>query len=386
MALVRQGLNRLSTCDPVSLSDPASIIELEGLSSGLECVKTKAVGEFDASGEWAADEAKTAVAWLDTRCHLPKTEGRRLVRRARAMRHLPLAAAAFSKGEIGAAQVDALAKERTVCTEEAMAKDEALLVGYATRLKFARFCAVLAYWAEEADPLGAHASECERKSRRDVYLTKNLNGMFYGAMTLDAESGTIVSAELTRLERELFEADWAEATQRLGRAPKLHELTRTSSQRRADAMVEMAMRSASTPADAQRPEPLVTFVVGFEELYGRICRIQGGPLVTPGSILEHLEGASFERIVFAPGKRVECSVTSRFFTGATRRAIEVRDQACTHEYCDLPAEYCQIDHIVPWTAGGLTEQENGRVLCGFHNRLRNHGPPESGGHGPEPGD
>jgi hypothetical protein len=151
-------------------------------------------------------------------------------------------------------------------------------------------------------------------------------------------------------------------------------------------MVEMAMRSASTPADAQRPEPLVTFVVGFEELYGRICRIQGGPLVTPGSILEHLEGASFERIVFAPGKRVECSVTSRFFTGATRRAIEVRDQACTHEYCDLPAEYCQIDHIVPWTAGGLTEQENGRVLCGFHNRLRNHGPPESGGHGPEPGD
>jgi hypothetical protein len=386
IALVRRGIDRLSTCDPVSLSDPESIIELECLSSRVECLRTKSVGEFDASGEWAADGAKTVVAWLDTRCHLPKAEGRRLVRRARALPHLPLAAAAFSKGEIGAAQVDALAKERTLVTEEAMAKDEALLVGYASRMKFERFCAVLAYWAEEADPLGAEKTEHERKARRDVHLTRNLNGMFLGAMILDAESGTIVSSELVRLEQQLFEEDWAEATARLGRAPKLDELTRTSAQRRADALVEMAMRSASTPEGAQRPEPRITFLIGFEAIYGRICRIQGGPVVTPGSILEHLDKATFERIIFAPGQRIECSPTSRFFTGATRRAIEVRDLECTHEYCDLPAEVCQIDHIVPWTDGGETTQENGRVLCGFHNRLRNHGPPEAGGHGPEPGD
>jgi hypothetical protein len=62
------------------------------------------------------------------------------------------------------------------------------------------------------------------------------------------------------------------------------------------------------------------------------------------------------------------------------------NRCALYESCDLPAEKCQIDHIVPWNEGGLTTQENGRVHCAFHNRLRNHGPPESGDHGPEPGD
>jgi Domain of unknown function (DUF222)/HNH endonuclease len=371
---------------PHAISGTESIITLDRLSARLEYVKTRAIGEFDASGEWKADGAKTPVAWLDTRCHIPKAEAWRLVRRARALPDLPVAAAAFAEGKIGAAQVDALVKQRTVFTEEAMAQNEALLVGYATTMKFERFCTVLGYWAEEADPLGAERSEAERKRRRAVSLSRNLNGMFYGRMILDAESGTIVSDELRRLEDELFEEDWAEATARLGRAPKYDDLARTSSQRSADALVEMAMRSRSTPAGAQRPESHITFVVGFEELYGRICRIQGGPVVTPSTVVEHLDGATFERIVFAPGTRVECSPKSRFFVGATRRSIEVRDQECAHEYCDRPAERCQIDHIVPYADGGETTQENGRALCAFHNRLRNHGPPEYGDHGPEPGE
>jgi hypothetical protein len=209
--------------------------------------------------------------------------------------------------------------------------------------------------------------------------------MYLGAMTLDPVSGATVSGELRRLEDLLFEADWNEASELLGRSPKGHELARTFAQRRADALVEMAKRSAAAPAGSRAPEAHVTFVVDFDTLYGHICRIQGGPVVSPGTVLRHLDGATFERIVFSPSTRAECSVTSRFFVGATRRVIEVRDQACTHEYCDLEAKYCQIDHIVPFGTDGPTEQENGRVHCGFHNRLRNHGPPESGGHGPEPG-
>ena len=56
----------------------------------------------------------------------------------------------------------------------------------------------------------------------------------------------------------------------------------------------------------------------------------------------------------------------RFFTGATRRAVQVRDGECFHPYCDTPAADCDIDHTQPWTAGGLTTQDNGRPACGFH--------------------
>ncbi len=79
--------------------------------------------------------------------------------------------------------------------------------------------------------------------------------------------------------------------------------------------------------------------------------------------------------MFKPDRRVEVSATARLFTGATRRAIELRDRECTHPYCDRPACDCEVDHILPHAAGGLTVQENGRVLCAFHNRLRNQRPP-----------
>ncbi len=198
--------------------------------------------------------------------------------------------------------------------------------------------------------------------------------MWLGKMTFDPIGGAIYSSELIRLEAEMFDADWAEAKARLGRDPHLDELARTAPQRRADAAVEMAVRSKAMPENARRPEPLFTVLIDFPTLIGRVCELANGGIVSPGSLVPWLDQAWFERIVFAPGKRVECSVTSRFFTGATRRAIEVRDQICTHPYCETPAERCQIDHIIPFSQGGETTQENGRVHCGFHNRKRNGGP------------
>jgi hypothetical protein len=196
-----------------------------------------------------------------------------------------------------------------------------------------------------------------------------------GQITLDPISGTIVANELGRLERLEFEADWAEATERLGRAPHLDELARTPEQRRADALVEMARRSLSTPPDARRPEPLFSVLVGWETLHGPICELANRAVVSPGSLVPWLEGADFERVVFGPGKRVEVGITARFFTGATRRALEVRDRECTHPYCDVPAEQCQGDHIDEYAQGGPTIQANGQMLCGFHNRQRNQRPP-----------
>jgi hypothetical protein len=385
VALVRRGLDRLSNCDPVSLSDPESITEVHHLSACLEGVRTAAVAEFEAGGEWAVDGAKSTAAWLATRCHLPMPEAKRVVRRARTLPHLPLAKEALMDGDIGAAQFDALAKVRTPVTEVAFARDEALLVGHAKEMKFEPLVRLLAFWEQHADPDGADEADMERRDRRDVYMTRTIDGMVLGGITLDPIGGSIVADEHARLEHQLFEADWAEANERLGREPKLHELQRTSSQRRADAMILMAVRSKDAPEDGRHPRPHFTVLVDFDTLHGRICQLANGAVIAPGSLLEWMDGATFERIVFAPGQRIECSPTSRFFAGATRRAIEVRDLECTHEYCDLPAERCQIDHIVPWNKGGETTQENGRVHCGFHNRLRNYGPPESGSHGPEPG-
>ncbi len=373
-------LDRLAEADSFSYGDAASVVALEVALGRLSCVASRAVASFDSSGEWAADGAQTTTAWLSTRCHLPPGEARCQLRRGRALPSVPLVAEAFSSGAIGVAQVDLLVKAAQGAARvnpEAFPRDEAVLVTTAKELKFGPFSAAVAYWTQLADPDGAEESEMEKRARRDVYVSQGLGGMWLGKMTFDPIGGSIYAAELMRLEAEMFDADWAEARARLGRDPHLDELARTAPQRRADAAVEMAVRSRSMPENARRPEPLFTVLIDFPTLYGRICELANGGIVSPGSLVPWLDQAWFERIVFAPGKRVECSVTSRFFTGATRRAVEVRDQQCTHPYCETAAERCEIDHIIPYSQGGETTQENGQVHCGFHNRRRN-GVPDPG--------
>ena len=84
----------------------------------------------------------------------------------------------------------------------------------------------------------------------------------------------------------------------------------------------------------------------------------------------------------SPSRVIDVGATRRFFTGALRRAIEVRDRTCFHPLCDEPPQRPEIDHIVEASKGGLTTQANGRLGCGFHNRWRNHHPDA----GPDPPD
>jgi hypothetical protein len=351
--------------------DAESMEMLHFLSSRLESFVTEAVSAFEASEQWAADGAKTAASWISSRCRVPRSAALRRVRLGRTLRHLPMVAEAWSEGAIGEDQAKAIAWARRHRTEAAMARDEEMLVSQAKELGFEDFSRVLAYWKQLADPDGAEASEEEKKASRDAFLTSSYDGMWLGQMTLDPVNGAIVSNELNRLEHDLFEADCAEAKESLGRTARIDELTRTSAQRRADALVEMATRSRTAPAEGIRPAPLFSVLVGYETLRGRICELENGTVLHPSALEPWMDSAYFERAIFSLGTRIDVSVRSRLFTGGTRRAIELRDRICTHPHCYEPAETCQVDHIETYASGGLTTQENGRLLCGFHNRLRN---------------
>ena len=374
---LKETIDRLADAGPLVPADAESIEVLHRQFNRLEAVVTEATASFDASGDWAPDGAVNATGWLTERCHLARKHARAFVRRGRELRHLPEFARAWSNGDITAAHVDTVAGARNEVTQAVLERDETLLCDQATTLPYADFVKVVDYWKQRADPDGAEDEDEERKGRRDVCLEQSFGGMWLGQMTLDPISGAIVSDELSRLEHELFEADWAKAKDELGREPTIAELPRTSGQRRCDALVDMATRSKTAPADGRRPAPQFTVLVDYPTLAGRVCELAQGTVLAPGALLPWLDEAIIERAVFGPKSRVEVSETARLFTGATRRAIELRDRACTHPYCDRPASACQVDHIIPYVDGGPTTQENGRLLCGFHNRLRNQRPPPS---------
>jgi hypothetical protein len=375
--VLEESIDRLVESGPLVAADAESIVALYRQFSRLEAVVTEATSSFEASGDWAPDGATTASAWLSVRCRIPTTHARRFVRRSRQLCHLPAFARAWSSGDITSAHMDTVAGVRRDSTAELLARDEQVLCDQATTLDYADFVKVVAYWDQFADPDGAEDKNLERQARRDVYLEESF-GVWLGKMTLDPFTGAIVAEELSRLEHELFEADWAKAKKDLGKEPTLADLERTSGQRRCDALQEMAARSKAMPTEARRPAPLISVLIDFPTLSGRVCELAQGTVVTPGSLLPWLDEAIIERAVFGPKNRVEVGEKTRLFTGATRRAIELRDRTCTHPYCDRPASACQGDHIVPYTEDGPTTQENGRLLCGFHNRLRNQRPPPDG--------
>jgi hypothetical protein len=314
--------------------------------------------------------------WLMAQAQIPKPVAKATFARARGLRHLPFTEAAWLAGDISVSHVRALLDARRPSTEDQMAKDEEMLVGQAKELQFRHFAKAVAYWEQLADDDAS--DERARYQREDRYV--HLSQGFRGGWVLDGEmddiGGGVVAGEVSRLEAELFKADWAEAKLRLDRDPDAWELARTPRQRRADALVDMAIRSASTAPDAQRPEPLFTVVVDRETFCGRICELANGTVVAPGSLVPWLSRAWVERVLFnAKSRKIDVSVAQRLFKGATRRAIEVRDGECYHPSCDVAGPDCQADHIIPYAAGGPTTQENGRLACGFHNRERHKPPP-----------
>jgi hypothetical protein len=113
-------------------------------------------------------------------------------------------------------------------------------------------------------------------------------------------------------------------------------------------------------------------MVGYETFAGRVCELARGTVVAPGVVAELLghDDTLIERVVFEGPDRVTDISHARTFRGALRRALDVRDRRCGHPTCDVPASRCEGDHVVAWSQGGLTTQENGQLRCGFHNRWR----------------
>lgn len=370
LAVFEEALDQLVDTGASSYGDGESLVTLERLASRLECFIDKAAASFDQSGAYGLDGARSAPAWIATRCRLPLRTTKAQVRRGKALRELPVAEAAFAAGAISSSHVSALAGLLKGATHDAVVEKEGLLVGQASELRFSQFKSALSYFAQLADEDGTEARAKALSARRGVYLVQGYEGAYTGGIALDPIAGAIVSGELQRLEQVLFEQDTAEAERGLSGAGT-GEAPRSATQRRADALVEMARRSAACPDDARMSAPLVTVLVGYETLHGRICELANGTVVSPGSLLAYLDQALVERAVFKTPTRVEVSAKARLFSGATRRAIELRDRRCQHPFCELRAERCEVDHILPAAQGGSTTQENGRLLCGFHNRLRN---------------
>jgi hypothetical protein len=393
-----------------------TVVGLLTAQARLDAVVLAVTGAFERSGGWDEDGSRTAKGWISRHSPVPAGVAARLVGRARYLRLMPVAAAALAAGEITVEHLAVLGRACTAARAAAFAEVEASLVAKAKELPFDDWVRVVRYWCQLVDDEGAEDDRDRQVEGRGLYLAKTIDGIRVLDARLDPVGGAVFQQELERLEQQEFEADWAEAKARHGEAACVSHLARTPAQRRVDALVRMAERSASLVQGSEKARPLlyvhvdvVTFLIelvqamrdgavpeaDIPELAGidadevaelldrpmgaggrpgpRMCELADGTVVLPSEIIPMALRADVRRVVFGPrGNVLDFGRSQRLFTGALREAIMVRDRCCTEDpSCGRPGHRCQVDHIVAWDDGGTTDEANGRLLCGPSNRHRN---------------
>jgi hypothetical protein len=347
------------------------VMALRGLLDRLEGHWLEELADLDARGAAGAEhglQAPSTAAWLRHRLHMGAGTAAGLVRTARALHRGPLTGTtqALTEGTISPAHAQVLAADTQDLPDHVAVEAEPVLVEAARRLDPPRLRRVIAHLRLVADPDGADHQAEQQHQQRGVWLSSTWEGMVALNGLLDPEAGQTLLAALEPLAR-----------------PASADDDRSASQRRADALAELARRNLEAGRLPQTGgvRPQLTVTVDLDSLLGpgglggevggagpldpETCRrlaCDGAVtrvLVSRHRTTDHHPGTDDNLVARlrvaatrlppalggAPTQPLEVARTSRVVTAAQRAALVVRDGGCVFPGCDRPPAWCEAHHL-----------------------------------------
>ncbi len=366
--------------------------KLDGDRRRAEAALATLVHRVDTSGAYARDGHRSAKAWGRACCNWSGGEAARFLKAGRMLHRFESAAVAAAAGELGVAQMHALAQvvgnPRVV---EHLDASEDLLVSQASVLDFDDYVTLLAQWEALADADGAH-NDHERAHRdRSAHLSIVGERVYFDA-TGGAVAGINLKEVFEQFCRTEFLADWDAGVQRYGDEMAVHLMERTDAQRRFDA-VQSIFGAAAASGESLTGEAVINIVVGqelFEHHLRRAlgerpapldpanpahrCETADGVVIDPYDMLVAAALGHVRRIVMdSAGVVVDVGRKQRLFTGALRDAVMLISHRCIWPGCYRPASQCEADHALPYSNAGPTAAHNGNPACAHHNRWKTRG-------------
>jgi hypothetical protein len=115
---------------------------------------------------------------------------------------------------------------------------------------------------------------------------------------------------------------------------------------------------------------LLADLVADPDAFARMrCETGNGTRLHPHDVLRAALAGHVRRVVVdARGVVIDMGRKTRLFTGPAREAAKLLVRRCDHAGCDLPEDFCEVDHVTEWVDHGTTDQINAGVECGHHNR------------------
>jgi len=326
--------------------------ELDQARRRLDALWLSTLAAFHNSGEWELDGATSAGAWVAAATLQDHARASAQVRLGRRLDHLPVVSAALADGAVSVEHARVLADAADV---PEFGDAEEVLVDHARSLRPAETRRVVEHWRAV---VGRERGSADHERRR-LHLSSLLDGMRALDGLLDREGGAIVEKALDDLMR---------------RSPDCAgEPTRTKSQQRVDALVDLCDRYLRGAMGTANRRPQISIVAGLdtlEERAGRPARMGNGEVLSGEAARRLACDASISRIITGPrSEPLDIGRATPVVPAGMRRALEARDGGCTFPGRDRPPDWTDSHHIVHWTKGGETRIENLTLLCRRHHRL-----------------
>lgn len=281
-----------------------------------------------------------------------------------AMRRLPMVAELFAAGDIDAATFRTVVYRTELITRDVLIAEVDKLVARgiagSPSMTQGRLIRLIDSLVMSWDPEAVRRTR-EREQDRDFRISDFTDGTADVSGRLFATDAQVLDQRLDAMAAAVCDAD-----------------PRTLAQKRADALGALAtgaQRLACTcgnsecASGATTPAPVVIHVVAEQStLEGRDDKpalLMGADALIPADLLRDIAQAAKLRPLVAPK---DCREERGYRPSrALADFIRSRDLTCRAPGCDRPALHCDIDHTVPYGAGGRTHASNLKALCRLHH-------------------
>jgi hypothetical protein len=93
-----------------------------------------------------------------------------------------------------------------------------------------------------------------------------------------------------------------------------------------------------------------------------------GHHLSPGQLRRlACEAGLLPQVLDGAARPVDYGRERRFHTTGQRKLIHARDKTCRADGCDIPANWCHVHHLTPWSRGGRTSIDDAASLCARHH-------------------
>ncbi len=395
---------QLSTADT-----GAALVRVRALAARLAAVETALVAHAEAVAASEELGSSSMARWLSARLGVTLTEANQMARDAELFTRQPRATRLLAQGRVGVdharvlAQaldaIDALEGVDDEVREQAAGflDDQAVLL---TPRELSRAATHLIETltvrpssddpneaqavAREADRLpedrwirvltAADGTSSGRWRGLDPIGTAALVAFLHHAGARPAGAEGVQAADASRDAQAPADASAADAS-RDGKAPAGASVTdtRNRAQRQLDAfstLVRLALSAAEPQGRDGARRPLLVVTADYDVLSRRLRR---GVLETGQPIPDHMlrrvacDAEVLPAVLGGASVAIDLGRTQRLFTSAQRRALQLRDGGCTFPGCSASPRQCEAHHMEHWESGGLTNLDNGALVCDYHH-------------------